>query len=330
MFHDFKTEIKLFLVVALVAVTISIGGIFLLKAMQVALVATPQPQNPQGTDRQIYRNEEYGFELVLSGSWEGYTIIPEFWSGQTLDGRSTEFQGSKVVIRSPNWSVAQPWQDIPVLVFTKQEWQLIEAANLNISAAPIGPQKLGENQQYVFALPPRWVGFTDALGQDEAEEIVKTFKAIDSIAVWQTYRNEEYGFEVKYPGDFVAQENVSETLTLSFRKNNGFPIWIYAGSNQNERIKERITFIEDTVRQIERRKETVNGVVWNVIEETIPPMAGKGMPGSLLIFYREQNATLYIVQCVNCDPDIFGEQAQETSDIFHKLLSTFRFVDDGN
>ena len=58
------------------------------------------------------------------------------------------------------------------------EWQLIEDGNLNIFAAPIAPSKLGENNKYVFSLPPRWVGFTDALGQDEAQKIVGTFKVI--------------------------------------------------------------------------------------------------------------------------------------------------------
>ena len=51
----------------------------------------------------------------------------------------------------------------------------------SVSAAPYGPIKLGESNKYVFALPPRWVGFTDALGQNEAKEIVKTFMAVSSL-----------------------------------------------------------------------------------------------------------------------------------------------------
>ena len=38
-------------------------------------------------------------------------------------------------------------------------------------------QKLSQNAKYVFALSPRWVGFTDQQGQAEAQQIITTFKA---------------------------------------------------------------------------------------------------------------------------------------------------------
>ena len=53
----------------------------------------------------------------------------------------------------------------------------MEQEKLAVSAAPIGPSKLGENARFVFALPPRWIGFADTLGQDEAGEAPKTFRA---------------------------------------------------------------------------------------------------------------------------------------------------------
>lgn len=130
------------------------------------------------TNWEVYNNDEYGFEITLLGSWEGYSILTESWNGTTLDEKATQHQGPKIIIRNPKWSVSQAWQDIPIMVFTKQEWKLIEAKNLNVSAAPVGPSKLGENQKYVFALPPRWVGYDDSLGQDEAQEIAKTIKII--------------------------------------------------------------------------------------------------------------------------------------------------------
>lgn len=85
MFQDFKSEIRLLLIVALVAVVLAVGGIFLLKAMQPASPASgptpavqtpppaapsPQPQainNQQSvfdtTGWQTYRYEELGFEF---------------------------------------------------------------------------------------------------------------------------------------------------------------------------------------------------------------------------------------------------------------------------
>lgn len=70
-FQHFKTEIKLFVIVALIAVVISVAGILLLQEAvrnQVSHtpVSMPAPQNPvvDGTSNwQAYRNEEFGFEV---------------------------------------------------------------------------------------------------------------------------------------------------------------------------------------------------------------------------------------------------------------------------
>ena len=40
---------------------------------------------------------------------------------------------------------------------------------MSVSAAPIGPEELGQNTKYVFALPPRWIGFTDDIGWQDLE-----------------------------------------------------------------------------------------------------------------------------------------------------------------
>jgi len=124
-----------------------------------------------------YRNEDYGFELTLPDSWQGYSASTTAWHGQLVDGGSQKFQGPEVIIRNPKWTAKQPWQDLPIMIFTQADWKLVDNETLAVSAAPIGPSKLGENTKYVFATPPRWVGFTDTLGQDEAAEIVKTLKA---------------------------------------------------------------------------------------------------------------------------------------------------------
>lgn len=45
----------------------------------------------------------------------------------------------------------------------------------------------------------------------DIKEVLKTFKFIDSvpdISTWKTYKNNEYGFEFKYPGDWITYDNV--------------------------------------------------------------------------------------------------------------------------
>jgi hypothetical protein len=128
----------------------------------------------------IHINEEYGFELTLPVSWKGYSVLNQTWTGYLINeySNSKTENGPEIVIRNPNWKENNIWQDIPIMIFTPDEWTLIQDENMAVSAAPIGPQELGRNSKYIFALPPRWVGFYDALGQDEAQSIVKTFTVI--------------------------------------------------------------------------------------------------------------------------------------------------------
>jgi hypothetical protein len=140
-----------------------------------------QRQRRGGTDSAVEcRNEQYGFTMTFPSDWSGYLVVVGTWQGQTHDeqGETTgTYTGPEIILRHPQWTAAAPWQDIPVLVFTHDEWVLAEQQKLGVSAAPTSPSKLGENAKFVFALPPRWIGFVDTLGQDEAGKVPETFRA---------------------------------------------------------------------------------------------------------------------------------------------------------
>lgn len=132
----------------------------------------------ESDDQLSYKNEGYGFQLDFPESWKGYSVINDSWEGQLISSPEIKFHGSKIIIRHPQWTEEKKWQDIPILIFNKEQWQLVQTENISLGAAPIGPSKLGENDKYVFALPARWIGFTADIGQNEASEIVKTFKVL--------------------------------------------------------------------------------------------------------------------------------------------------------
>ena len=99
-----------------------------------------------------YLNNEYGFTFTLPASWQGFTIVTSAWTGYTTPPQ----HGPILSIRNPLWATSTPTQDIPIMVFTLPEWSAVSAGTMPVGAAPIPPSELGQNAEYVFALPARY------------------------------------------------------------------------------------------------------------------------------------------------------------------------------
>ncbi len=107
----------------------------------------------------IYVNHRYDFCFLLPQSWNGYSILRSDWTGTIRDdevGMKGKESGPIITIRHPDWTDVAPRQDIPIMVFTRNQWHSVTNSKLLVSAAPIGPAEIGSNSIYVFALPPRY------------------------------------------------------------------------------------------------------------------------------------------------------------------------------
>jgi hypothetical protein len=138
--------------------------------------AGPQSTGPtSGAAHLVYRNAQYDFCFVLPASWKGYTIVEDTWVGTPLNGpQQTPIKGPELLIRNPRWTEANPYQDIPIMIFTRAHWKLAETDDYAFSAAPFGPREIGRNRNFVFAQPPRWIGYTDLAGMREVEDLMMT------------------------------------------------------------------------------------------------------------------------------------------------------------
>ncbi len=133
---------------------------------------TANSSNSAPTGSLVYKNTQYGFEFSLPASWQGYPIIASEWQGtEVQSGKITE-TGPIVSIRHPQWTSSNPRQDIPVMIFTLNQWNLVQQEKLSVGAAPIGPTELGRNSTYVFALPARY-NFAFPTGFEEVEKIIE-------------------------------------------------------------------------------------------------------------------------------------------------------------
>ena len=113
----------------------------------------------------VYANRQYGFSFELPPSWIGYTVVMDRWEGQRGGDAGPSETGPKIVLRDRRWTASKPYQDIPIMVFTKAQWKVVASEGVIVSAAPTDPERIGGSRGYVFALPPRYVGFTEAQGQ---------------------------------------------------------------------------------------------------------------------------------------------------------------------
>lgn len=131
-----------------------------------------------GACSKTYTNNNYGFSMTFPASWD-YSVVISSWDGWVID-TTKHYKGETLVFKNDKLASEKQFQGIPIMIITKDVWQLISEEKVAVSAAPIGPAKIGENAKYVFAIPPRWYGFADSLDQTQINQIldiVKTFKA---------------------------------------------------------------------------------------------------------------------------------------------------------
>lgn len=122
-----------------------------------------------------YKNSEYGFSVALPDSWEGYTVSSSTWTGYDVSGQSAgvpSVTGPFISIHNPQWTGPNTYQDIPIMVFTLEQWNNIQQEKLSVGAAPIPPSELGRNAKYVFALPARY-NFAFPPGYEEVDRIIQ-------------------------------------------------------------------------------------------------------------------------------------------------------------
>jgi hypothetical protein len=127
--------------------------------------------NDKVTDKILYENTEYGFTFELPKSWEGYKIVSDSWEGISADQQIIE-SGQILSIRHPESTEEKPKQDIPIMIFTLNQWSILEKGEFHIGAAPVGPSILGQNNEYVFALPARY-NYAFPEGYEEVENILE-------------------------------------------------------------------------------------------------------------------------------------------------------------
>lgn len=179
-------------------------------------------------------NVQYGFTFSLPASWQGYTVITGAWEGFSPGGSSASASGPLLSIRHPQWTAAEPRQDIPILVLTLAQWNALQQDEFHIGAAPINPRKLGSNSQFVFALPARYNSAFPS-GYEEVEKILEgnPLQANEKIYRQEASQQDDFTAVPTQDGSLIV-EKTSEVIpdallvskTASGYAHNQHLVWV--------------------------------------------------------------------------------------------------------
>lgn len=215
-----KTNWKYLLIIFILGVIVGAGSLWLSQKQTIPITQLQEIKKPERPSQDetanwnTYKNEKYGFE---------FKYPPELQIG---GGDDEEIWGSYGG-QSVNVSIEiVPFQDFSTLHPTWREMSSrIKNINQINATEYYNPNKEGSinDKRFVYISLPNQnqkqieifveVGFGNAT--ENFNNILSTFKFIekDDTADWKTYRNEKYGFELKYPKD-LRYTSTKDGITL--------------------------------------------------------------------------------------------------------------------
>jgi len=151
--------------------------------------------------------------------------------------------------------------------------------------------------------------------RDHLNEIAKTFRFIvDETADWKTYRNEEYGFEIKYPEGWEIK--IWESGEIRIKNLSSYSFLEIEERKNEENLSLDKWFKKNNPTLISLAKpETINGVKAYRLNSV-----GLQLPNSLFIVTIADNEKRIF--------RIFAYSGQENdNNILNQMLFTFRFIE---
>lgn len=133
-----------------------------------------------------YHNWQNGLTFYLPASWRGYSVsimqLEDQKYSPAQDERITVSYTPMITLQNPTSCESSPYQDIPILVFTRAQWDDLNHADLWPSYFAGGVMdELWHNQKYVFAMSSRYNAEDDVRGCAEVARIIEQNRAANKM-----------------------------------------------------------------------------------------------------------------------------------------------------
>lgn len=158
--------------------------------------------------------------------------------------------------------------------------------------------------------------------------------SVDETADWNVYQNEEYGFEMKYPGDWKIKEAtiadsegpkpISVFTLCPKDKIYYHTVGGYTRGTMNP-IGTEIWSMEDY------QKKGISGAKKVLISDNLSALYSKNALGEIFYVIQYPNKNIVVIfrseiDMILTDPSEAAE-AEELKKVFNQILSTFKFIE---
>ncbi len=314
---------------------------------------TPEPDT---SDWKTYKNEKYGFEIKYpSEKWKECTVNNELSKGDTLFlltrtnqecYPAAESDLSDLISISSRTDIYNEYNNYEALKNALEQAlnngdKAFEVGGISYySVEDIKENVFGglksltvENADLAYGIPSteRYVFYdnklfdisslvTDKKFNKEIEQIVSTFRFIekDEITDWKTYKNENFGFEIKYPSDTTIAENfnmgiIRNPFNVSFLKQNQIDIFYSLYIINKNQPREMQNFFDNPEvynKNTEFKTITIDDMEWKSYDYT----GGEGGQEPLHFILNTNNLIFELAASNDSNSNIT------------KILSTFRLA----
>lgn len=122
--------------------------------------------------------DQYNLTFCLPASWRGYSVsvqqLEDVRYSLAEDRQVVVGQTPMITLRHPQWRAHAPYQDIPIVVFTRAQWDALHQGELWPSLFAGGVMmELWHSQGFVFAISSRFNANDEVRGWKEVTEIVE-------------------------------------------------------------------------------------------------------------------------------------------------------------